>query len=330
MTAATVGSAAGLATSMLWTGTSLFFTAAGRRIGPTAVNAIRLSLAVVLLAITHRLRFGHWVPDAIGGQVAFLACSGVVGLSIGDQALFTAFVRIGPRLATLCMATAPVFATAFGWVVLHEALSLQSLLGVAMVVGGVAWVVLERSPTLPNSSRGDRVTGVLLAVVAAACQAGGLMLSKQGMGHGWLPPDQYLDPQAATLVRMVFACLGMAPIIALHEMRRRARKKRRAINGVTDASVDTAGPSRGEPSRIRAGLFFTLCGTICGPFLGVWMSLVATDRAPLGVAQALCSLVPVFILPFMIVIHKERVSPRAALGALTAVAGSAVLFFRGT
>ncbi len=64
-----------------------------------------------------------------------------------------------------------------------------------------------------------------------------------------------------------------------------------------------------------------------GPFLGVWMSLVASDRAPLGVAQTLCGLSPVFILPFAALIHKERVSPRAVLGAVVAVGGSAVLFF---
>lgn len=316
ISAATIGSAAGLATSMLWTGTSLLFNAASRRLGPTAVNAIRLALAVVLLALTHRLRFGHWVPNAVAGQVGYLAVSGLIGLTIGDQALFMALVRIGPRLATLCMATAPVFAALFGLAALGERLSAQALAGIAMVVGGVAWVVLERSPTLPKSPRATRVAGVLLAIVAAACQAGGLLLSKQGMGHGWLAPEQRLDPQAATLVRMVFACAGMAPVLALNAMWRR----RRSVLAPRDAS----------PKRFRTGLLFTFGGTICGPFLGVWMSLVASDRAPLGVAQALCSLVPVFILPFVIVIHKERVSPRAALGAVVAVAGSAVLFFRGS
>ena len=58
------------------------------------------------------------------------------------------------------------------------------------------------------------------------------------------------------------------------------------------------------------------------------MSLVAADRAPVGVAQTLCSLAPVFLLPFAVVIHKERVSPRAVVGAVMAVAGTALLFFK--
>ncbi|MHC4063201.1 MAG: DMT family transporter [Planctomycetota bacterium] len=302
-----------MTTSLLWTATSLFFTAAGRRIGPTAVNAARIALAIVLLGVTHRLLTGTWIPHASAGQVAFLALSGIVGLSIGDQSLFTAFVHIGPRLAMLIMATAPIFAAFFGWVALGETLQPVAWLGVALTICGVGWVVLERprQATVVHSSHW--AWGVFLALVAAACQAGGLLLSKQGMGHGWLPDDQHLDPQAATLVRMLFAGLGVLPIIALHSLRRR----KRLVAGIQ--------PLRA--GKRNAGLFFAGCGAVVGPYLGVWMSLVASDRAPLGVAQTLCSLPPVFILPFAVLIHKERIGPRAVLGALVAVGGSALLFF---
>ena len=60
--------------------------------------------------------------------------------------------------------------------------------------------------------------------------------------------------------------------------------------------------------------------------MGVWMSLVATDRAEVGVAQTLCSLSPVFILPFAVWFEKERIGIRAILGATVAVCGSALLF----
>ena len=57
-----IGPAAGVATSMLWTGTSLLFTAAARRVGTTTVNFLRLAMAVVLLGVTHRLMTGAWRP----------------------------------------------------------------------------------------------------------------------------------------------------------------------------------------------------------------------------------------------------------------------------
>jgi len=307
-----IGSAAGLATSALWTATSLFFTAASRRIGPTAVNAFRIALAIVLLGLTHRLLTGVWVPAGVPRQVAYLAASGVVGLCIGDQALLTAFVDIGPRLALLIMTTSPIFAACFGWVALGERLSGAAWLGVAMTLAGVWWVILERPATTTHADFAARPRGVLLALLAAACQAGGLLLSKQGMGHGWLEESQRMAPQAATLVRMCFAGLGMIPLLVWRNGRRRPL---------------VAGPSD-QLSRYLPGLGFAAGGAVCGPFLGVWMSLIASDRAPLGIAQTLCSLPPVLILPLAWAIHREAVTQRAVLGAFLAVAGAALLVIR--
>ena len=309
-----IGPAAGVLTSVLWTATSLLFTAAARRIGTTTLNTLRIALAVVLLGVTHRVLAGVWTPNVVAGQVVFLALSGVVGLSIGDQALFTSFVHVGPRLAMLVMATSPIFAALFGWLTLGETLHGVAWLGVVLTIGGVGWVVLERPDDTTCAKTPHRVRGVILAFVASACQAGGLLLSKQGMGHGWLPEHEHLAPQAASLLRMFFAALGMLPILAA----RAVRAPRRLAGGAP----------RAQRRSIRAGYVFTMCGAVVGPYLGVWMSLVATDRAPLGIAQTLCSLPPVFLLPFAVLIHKERISPRAAIGAMIAVSGSALLFLR--
>ncbi len=309
-----IGPAAGVSTSGLWTFTSLLFTAAAKRIGPTAVNTYRIALAIVLHAVTYRLISGEWIPDVASRQVVYLALSGIIGLSIGDQALFVAFVDLGPRLAVLIMTTSPLAAALFGWLVLGEAFGGIAWLGITLTICGVGWVVMERpAGDVPRRSM-HRSRGVLLAVVAAVCQAGGLLLSKQGMGHGWLGEDQHLDPQAATLIRMLFAGFGMMPIVAMHVL----RDRRRRVCGM-------APPRKG--SRY-SGLWFTACGTLVGPYLGVWMSLVASDRAPLGIAQTLCSLSPVFILPFAAKLYGERISRRTVLGALIAIAGSALLFVK--
>lgn len=306
-----VGSMAGLTTSLLWTATALFFASAGRRIGPTKVNAFRIALAILLHLITLRLITGVWLPEVTQRQVLYLGLSGIIGLTIGDQALFTALVDIGPRLSMMIMTTSPLFAAAFGWLVLGEMLSGWACIGIAMTVGGVGWVVLERKTPGHGFAPSLYGRGIALAFLAAACQAGGLLLSKQGIGHGWLASEQHLSPQAATLIRMVFAGVGMVPILLIRVYRMRRRR--------------SAGTQPKRVGSLKIGLLLTACGSIVGPYLGVWMSLVASDRVPLGIAQTLCSLPPLFILPFVVVFYKERVSPRGMLGALVAVGGAAVL-----
>lgn len=334
-----IGYIAGITTSMLWVGTSLFFTAAGHRIGPTVVNTIRIILAIFFLASTHKILTGLWLPVISNKQMILLAFSGIIGLSIGDQALFSSFIYIGPRLATLIMATSPIFAVALGWIFLDESLSLITLLGISITIAGVAGTIMER-PTLSilnnkpdiNSKNNKspkfqtqtqhRIRGFILAFIGAMCQAAGLLLSKQGMGHGWMPDQsQHLDPQAATLVRMIFAGVGVAPIILFHYMR---SAKKRNINNKTQLGESTVS----KYLYWKSGLIFTACGAFVGPFLGVWLSLVACDKAPLGIAQTLISLSPILILPFAVIISKEKLSIRAILGAFTAVAGLAIIFWQ--
>ncbi len=307
------GHAAGITTALLWTATSLFFAAGGRRLGTTVLNSIRIIFAIGLLATTHRLLNGYWIPHAQSEQVVYLAISGLIGLSIGDQALFTAFVEIGPRLSLLVMTTSPIWAMLFGWLALSETLPATALLGIGLTVAGVGWVVLER-PKVTTGNFPRRIRGYVFALIGAMCQAGGLMLSKKGMGHGWLEADQHIPPLTATLIRMCFAAIGMVPIIIIYQSRGRRRTK----------NVD-AFPRSGSK---YAGVLFACCGAVVGPFLGVWMSLVASDRAPLGIAQTLCSLTPLFILPFAVLIHKEKLSMRAIGGAVVAVLGSGLLFLQ--
>lgn len=309
------GQLAGLTTAIMWTITPLFFTASSRRIGPVALNGVRLLFGVVLLGTTHRLLTGHWIPQAHSEQIIYLAVSGFIGLTIGDQVLFTSFLDIGPRLAMLIMTISPLVAAFFGWVVLGETLNPFAMIGIGMTLGGVAWVVAERpkSATLEKTDRKFR--GVILAMIGAVCQAGGLLLSKKGMGHGTLPEDQFIPPQTATLIRMCFAALGMAPIVAVHAWNTRKR------DGIDNAPRFISGTR-----AIGPGLLFALCGATTGPFLGVWMSLEAANRAPVGVAQTLCSLAPIFMLPTVAILHREHITLRATLGAILAVAGSALLF----
>ncbi|MFQ5414103.1 MAG: EamA family transporter, partial [Phycisphaerae bacterium] len=49
------------------------------------------------------------------------------------------------------------------------------------------------------------------------------------------------------------------------------------------------------------------------------------DLTDVGIAQTLCSLAPIFILPFAAIVHHEAIGYRAVIGAVVSVAGAALL-----
>lgn len=71
----------------------------------------------------------------------------------------------------------------------------------------------------------------------------------------------------------------------------------------------------------RRALAYTAVGSFLGPFIGVSLSLLVLHYLATGIAATFLSLVPVFIIPFSIFIHKEHVSIRSFSGAIIAVFG---------
>ena len=62
--------------------------------------------------------------------------------------------------------------------------------------------------------------------------------------------------------------------------------------------------------------------------MGVWLSLIAVQSARVGIASTLMAMTPVVSLPLVPIFFKERVSPRAVLGTLVAIAGIALMILQ--
>jgi drug/metabolite transporter (DMT)-like permease len=293
------GELAALATALCWTASSLAFTAAAKRLGSLALNLIRLLIALALLTLANAVQRGLPLPtDATPEAWAWLSVSAAAGLVIGDMALFRAFVLIGARLSMLIMALSPPMTAVLGWIALGEELDPLDWLAMAVTLGGVAWVVLERSPPPKEEapSLEKPMRGYLFALLGAAGQSGGLVLSKVGMKD--------YDPVAATQIRVI---TGVAMYVVLFL----------ALGWWGHVLRGLKHPS---------GMGYAALGAMAGPFLGITLSLVAIQRTQMGVAATIMSIVPVLIIPFVILINKEKVSARAALGAGVAVGGVALLW----
>lgn len=296
-----LGELAAVGTAVLWASNSVFLTLAGKRVGSQTVNAARLFLALGVMVLLHLVLYGTSFPLHIGwtGLMA-LGLSGLVGLALADACLFESMLILGPRVALVLTTLSPIFSTFLAWAILGQSLSLMKLGAILGTSVGVACVVWERAPGAAKDLRRTQAWafGVSLGIGAALGQAVGLLLSDIGMAGG-------LPPISANLIRLTAGTAAITLWIVF-QMKFKDNVQR---------------------LRDRRAFLLIVAGAATGPVLGVLLALFAITHAPMGVAAALMSLSPVFLLPVSASFFKEKVTLMGIAGTILSIVGACALVF---
>ncbi len=257
-----------------------------RELGARRVNFFKGVVGAAMIGLLVWVRTYTPIPSF---ELGLLALSGVIGLSIGDGVLFFALGKIGPHRAALFMSLSPVITALGGWM-MGETLSFQQVLGVLGATAGVALVVASRRRA--NAATDVPLIAILAGVMAASCQAIGVLLAKRGMPPG---TDVYL----ATFVRLVAATGALAAYAVLR------------------------GQFRSDLKRLLQprALFLVTRAAAIGTFLGLLLMQVGIQKAESAVASALHSTTPLFTLPIAVFFLKEKAGWSVILGSLLGVGG---------
>ena len=143
-------------------------------IGGTEANFWRLTAAGLLLSVW---AYGFGI-GANGPAFPLFFLSGVVGIGIGDVALFQGLPRLGSRLTSLltnCV-SAPA-AALIEWIWLGTTLSLAQVLWGLLTVFGVGLALMPSEHVQRN--RRDVIVGTVWSLVAAVGGAAGGVLSRK-------------------------------------------------------------------------------------------------------------------------------------------------------
>ena len=315
-----MGVLAGLGSMACWVCTSLSFTTAGKRYGSTFVNVTRSVLAAVILVVVVWAVSDRAFPFPIDHRFWFLGISGVFGLAVGDQLIFSAFNRIGPRTTLLILNLVPVLTALIAWPGLGEQLATAGWIGILMTLVGVGWVLADGQP--PASER-DGYTrprlGIGLALFGVLSVSIGNVLAKHGMlssgvevaGTG---SQQQIGPLVAQDVRMLFGAVAIVALLGI------ARMSGREIG---TPPVENA---EAMPARTTA-IAVLLLGTLLGPILGMILFLYSALLVKLAVSTTILALTPVAVLPFNHLVDRTPITRRALAGAVLGVIGVSVLAF---
>ncbi len=291
-----LGELSALLTAVLWSGTSLAFSAAAEKIGSLQLNINRMIFASVFLISTIFLM--GYKFDLTSSQFTNLIISGIIGLVIGDSFLFKSYQMIGARISMLLMALSPALSAILAFIFLNETISFLGIIGILITISGITLVVLERNA---NSKYKITTLGIIYGILGAMGQAGGLIFAKFAFNEG------HITGFIATFIRVFSSVIIFLPIMML------LRKYKNPYKLF---------------SKDKSALGVTLIGTILGPFLGITFSLIAVENTKVGIAATLMSTMPIIMLPMVKYIYKEKLTWRAITGAVIAVLGVGLIFLR--
>jgi drug/metabolite transporter (DMT)-like permease len=291
---------AALGAATCWALTGVISVWPAGHLGAPAFNRLRQAFVTVLLAV-YVVASGTW--QQLGADNLWpLILSGLIGIFLGDTLLFAALNRLGPRRSGILFALNAPIAAVLGFVFLHEALPIQAIAGMALVLAGVVLAILfgrrQGQAHAWESVKGPLWIGVALGLGAATGQAVGSIIARPIMAAG-------MDPFAASLVRVAIAAFCLSVLIAL-----------------PIPSVKPKGPVTWPVFALTA-----LTGIIALA-IGMTLLLFALSGGKVGIVSTLSATSPVLILPMIWLRTGERPAAGAWLGAALVVAGMGLLFVR--
>lgn len=290
---------AALGAAFTWAAGGLIAFGPTKALGGPRLTRLRMYwVAFALVAIASL--FGDW--GTLGTrEVLLLGASGVVGLALGDAALFSAYWILGPRRTGILFAANAPIAAILSAVVFDERFSIPALFGSILVMAGVSLAI--GFGTRPGQShhweaiRGHLWLGVAFGLLGAAGQAVGVLLADPAF-------ETDIDPWAAAAVR---AIVGLAVLVAMRGyFERRARVP--------------------FPARIGWKLWgvIIVSGTV-SMVIGKTLVLIALGNGDPGIVSVLVSTSPAMQLPLIWLITKERPAAGAWVGAVLASVGTAMI-----
>ncbi|MBZ9612187.1 DMT family transporter [Rheinheimera maricola] len=289
-----------LAAATCWAVGSLMSATASTHLGAFAFTRWRMLCAAVMLWLIAAVSDG-WVTLAID-SLGLLVLSGVIGIFIGDTALFAAMNRLGPRRAGVLFATHALFSVVLAYFFLGETQWGWTLIGSSLLVSGVMTAIFfgKRKTELHawEANQSQLRSGVALGLLAALCQAVATLMLKPLM-------ETDIDAVSASAVRMSTAFVLHQLIFML------GFKVARAYLPMT-----------------KKVFLLVLANAALSMVLGMTLILQALRHGDAGMVAVLSSVSPVLVLPLLWLVYKRSPAWGAWLGAVLTVLGTVLILLK--
>ena len=286
-----------LCAAFLWAVSSLISVVPAQHLGAFAYSRWRMGCTAIILS-TMAWITGGWLSVS-AEHITPMMASGLIGIFIGDTALFACLNRMGPRQAGLLFSCHAVFSAILGYFLFSESMTGMELIGAALVFSGVVMAIFYgrrgQTSNALEEIKGNVWIGVGLGLTAAMCQALGGIIAKPVM-------QTSVDPVAASAIRMISAFVAHCALWLI------GAKVARATQTITWKVFG-----------------ITALNGFLAMAVGMTLILYALREGNVGMVALLSSTTPIMLLPLLWIYTKKRPNRFAWFGAALAVIGTGIL-----
>jgi drug/metabolite transporter (DMT)-like permease len=295
-----IGYFAALTAALCWSFGGLIAVTPVNRLGSIRFNRIRMPMVFVLLSAMAFLTDGWNTIQS--DYFLYILFSSIVGIFLGDTALFYTMNKMGPRRTAILFATNAPMTAIISFIVFNETLTLQQITGCSIVMFGVFLAIVfgttANQTHVWEQVKGSALIGILAGLFASLCQATGALIIKPVMEDG------------ADAVTISALRVGISAILLISIGFFRGLKNQSSPN-----------------TKLTPRLMLLIAGSgFVGMAMGMTLLLFGLARGEAGIVTTLSATTPVMMLPLLWIKTRERPALGSWLGALLTVVGSAVLF----
>ncbi|MBL9187858.1 MAG: DMT family transporter [Opitutaceae bacterium] len=278
-----------------------------RLLGPVRANTGRLIVATLLLGA-----FAHTLGGGLGSaSVPWFLASGVIGMGLGDLAVFAALPLLGSRLTVLmtqCLA-APIAALG-EWLWLGTPLTAAQIAWGALILAGVAIAITPSRASPPRVQ--VQPIGFLFGFLSACGQGFGALVSRKGVNVAEAAGEVANNAAFGLTTAYQRILAGLVFVVIWFFVLR--------LIGRLPAT-----PAEAVPGDRRRGDLWMLGNGLAGPVLGVGCYQWALATTPSGIVLPIAATAPLLSIPIAFWLEGDRPPRRAILGGVLAVAGCVAL-----
>lgn len=284
-----------LISATLWAFTSIISVIPARHLGAFAYSRWRMTVVCAILASICLVTGGWRTLDP--SDLLWLVSSGLIGIFIGDTALFGCMNRIGPRRAELLFTCNAIFTPILGILVFQERMTPYQIGGASLLLVGVALAIMfgKNQKSQWESLRGPLSIAITLGLISALGQSLGSVLAKPAMHGG-------TDAVAASLIRMFSALVAHLLLWWRVPSLTRSQKP---INWSIFGYVFTNG-------------FLAMA-------VGMTLIMYALRYGDVGLVALFSATTPIMILPMLWIYTKQAPTRSAWIASALVVAGTVFL-----